>query len=150
MSLPVIPPAPARLSTTIGTPRLSDRRCETLRAAKSAMPPGANGTTMRIGFDGYACCACAHAAASRPSAITIPRCIVSTGSVAAQNVRPFRAQPRVELRRVARDLRETVAPRPRPTRVDHHARVEPPLLRRVARRVEGRAPRVLDDIHVFA
>src|SRR5436309_438882 len=55
-----MPAAPARFSMTTGTLRVSARRCEILRAAKSEMPPGAKGTTTRSGLAGYDRCACAH------------------------------------------------------------------------------------------
>src|SRR5688572_16801575 len=47
-----MPPAPGRFSITTGWPSVSASRCEKLRAAKSAMPPGANATMTRTGFDG--------------------------------------------------------------------------------------------------
>ena len=54
-SAPMTPPAPGRFSTTTGTRRFSDNPCDTLRAAKSAMPPGAKATITRMDLVGYAC-----------------------------------------------------------------------------------------------
>ena len=53
-SAPIVPPAPPRLSTTIGWPRRSDSFCARLRAMKSVAPPAGNGTMRRIGLSGYA------------------------------------------------------------------------------------------------
>ena len=51
-SVPTIEPAPGRLSTTTVWPRLSDSFVPITRAAKSVVPPGAYGTSMRIGRAG--------------------------------------------------------------------------------------------------
>src|SRR5689334_23531266 len=62
--------APGRFSTRTGTPQPSFMRCASSRPSVSTDPPGANGTTMRIGLSGYlsADCACAVAGASRLAA----------------------------------------------------------------------------------
>jgi hypothetical protein len=41
MSVPMIEPAPARFSITIGCPMVSPTRLATTRATESAPPPGA-------------------------------------------------------------------------------------------------------------
>ncbi|MNT19148.1 hypothetical protein D3C72_1543920 [compost metagenome] len=48
----VVPAAPGRLSTSIGTPRRADRRSASMRATASATPPAGNGTINRIGRSG--------------------------------------------------------------------------------------------------
>src|SRR5689334_16643292 len=52
----MLPPAPARFSITTGWPSELERRSPTRRAKMSVEPPGANGTTMRTGLDGYRSC----------------------------------------------------------------------------------------------
>src|SRR5262245_61866465 len=47
------PPAPPRFSITTACPRFSDSAGTTLRVTMSVPPPGAAGTTRRIGFAGY-------------------------------------------------------------------------------------------------
>jgi hypothetical protein len=47
-AMPMLPPAPARLSMTTGCPHDSDIFCPITRAATSVGPPGANGTMKRI------------------------------------------------------------------------------------------------------
>src|SRR5260370_9111768 len=54
MSAPMFPPAAARLSITTGWPESSVSFLATSRPKRSAMPPTANGTTIRIGLSGYA------------------------------------------------------------------------------------------------
>src|SRR5437870_3402183 len=56
------PPAPPRFSITTVCPRFSDSAGTTLRVTMSVPPPGAAGTTRRIGRVGY----CAHAGAWSP------------------------------------------------------------------------------------
>src|SRR5256712_665258 len=56
------PPAPPRFSITTVCPRFSDSAGTTLRVTMSVPPPGAAGTTRRIGRAGY----CAHAGAWSP------------------------------------------------------------------------------------
>src|SRR5450432_3797618 len=53
MPMPMLPPAPARLSTTTCWPHASDNFAATTRAITSVGPPGANGTIMRTAFVGY-------------------------------------------------------------------------------------------------
>src|ERR1700693_5235824 len=52
-SLPIVPPAPPRLSTTICAPRAADHDWPTSRAVASTDSPAGKGTTSRIGFAGY-------------------------------------------------------------------------------------------------
>src|SRR5258706_9020027 len=51
----MLPPAPARLSITIGWPRISVSFCPAMRAMMSVGPPGANGMMTRTGLEGHAC-----------------------------------------------------------------------------------------------
>src|SRR6266851_7705364 len=87
--MPMPPPAPALFSMTIGV--LSTRLIASAagRATISATPPGGNGTTSAIGFDGYTSCACAGKAASIASNET-------TSAALTEMVMPFlltRARP---------------------------------------------------------
>ena len=47
-----MPPAPGRLSTTKFCLNRTDSRSATMRPSVSALPPGANGATMRTGRAG--------------------------------------------------------------------------------------------------
>ncbi|EQB15506.1 hypothetical protein RLDS_11360 [Sphingobium lactosutens DS20] len=58
-SLPMMPPEPARLSTTTCCPMLSDIFREMMRAIASTAPPGGKGTTHVMGRDGKASGRCA-------------------------------------------------------------------------------------------
>ncbi len=49
---PMVPPAPARLSTTTVWPHSSVSFCPTVRARMSVALPAVNGTTMRTGLLG--------------------------------------------------------------------------------------------------
>src|SRR5947209_9502187 len=49
MSLPIVPPAPGLLSTTIGWPSASERYCMASRPVESVPPPGGRATMQRIG-----------------------------------------------------------------------------------------------------
>src|SRR6266498_2276162 len=53
-SMPIIWPAPGRLSTTNCWPSDSESLCATERAMMSVPPPAAEGTMKRTGFAGYA------------------------------------------------------------------------------------------------
>ncbi len=65
ISPPIMPPAPGRLSTTTGWPSSSLRPGATARALISTLPPGANGTTIRMGLTGKVCaCACTQSASA--------------------------------------------------------------------------------------
>src|SRR5436190_2915774 len=64
----MLPPAPARLSTTTGWPRISVSCCPVRRAMMSAGPPGAKGITKRTGLAGQVC-ACADVTAASASAM---------------------------------------------------------------------------------
>src|SRR5258708_14631113 len=63
VSLPIVPPAPPRLSTRICWPRAADHGWATRRAVASTDSPAGKGTTSRIGFAGY----CAKAPCARAS-----------------------------------------------------------------------------------
>src|SRR5262245_53035584 len=72
-SAPILPPAPVRFSTTNCCPSSSPIFAPMRRATMSVGPPAAKGTTMRIGFDGYASPAVAAAPASANAAIIAAR-----------------------------------------------------------------------------
>src|ERR1700688_391624 len=73
MSVPMLPLAPGRLSTTTGCPQRSDSFCPTVRARMSMPVPGVKGTMICTGLFGYGCSApfdgdCADAShASNPA-----------------------------------------------------------------------------------
>src|SRR5258708_30510342 len=60
-SLPIVPPAPPRLSTRICWPRAADHGWASRRGVASTDSPAGKGTTSRIGFAGY----CAKAPCAR-------------------------------------------------------------------------------------
>src|SRR5262245_54263382 len=76
MPMPMLPPAPPRLSTTTCWPQDSVILCATRRAMVSVAAPGANGTTMRIGRVGYCASAACAAAPGRNSAAASARLVV--------------------------------------------------------------------------
>ena len=51
-SVPMMPLAPGRVSITTCWPHCSVIFCPSMRAIVSDVPPGDQGTIMRIGFDG--------------------------------------------------------------------------------------------------
>jgi len=55
--VPIVPPAPPRLSITTCCPSFSPSRWPTTRAMMSVEPPGGKATISRIGFVGYLSCA---------------------------------------------------------------------------------------------
>src|SRR5688572_30199924 len=55
MSAPILPPAPARLSTTTCCPRSAPSGCATIRETMSTPLPGDEGAMSLIGLVGYAC-----------------------------------------------------------------------------------------------
>src|SRR5215470_2816776 len=56
---PIVPPAPARFSTTNGCPSCSDRRCVTVRAMMSVALPAVNGTMTCTRLVGHDCASAA-------------------------------------------------------------------------------------------
>jgi hypothetical protein len=52
MSVPMLPPAPGRLSTITVWPKLSPSFCPISRAMMSFVPPGENATTILTGLTG--------------------------------------------------------------------------------------------------
>ena len=52
-SVPMVPLAPVRFSTTTWPPHDSVIFCATIRAVRSTGPPAVNGAMMRIGLAGY-------------------------------------------------------------------------------------------------
>src|SRR5205085_3675286 len=64
----MLPPAPARFSTTTCWPRRSASAGATMRAVVSVPPPGSKPTTMVIGFAGKFCAAAPWLMASAASA----------------------------------------------------------------------------------
>jgi len=79
ISEPTTPPAPPRFSTTKVSLKVSPSLLATRRPSVSAVPPGANGTTMRTGLAGQPC---AHAplhndtAALSTAALSMNRMVV--------------------------------------------------------------------------
>ena len=60
--MPIVPPAPGRLSTITGWPHAALSRSPTMRAITSVALPGVNGTMIRIGFARIGAAPCASAA----------------------------------------------------------------------------------------
>src|ERR1044072_7594319 len=71
------PPAPPLFSTTTLRASFSARCAASGRAAKSAVPPGGNGTTMVIVRAGQASCACRRSGARSAGTSGSPADIVS-------------------------------------------------------------------------
>ncbi len=71
--MPIIPDAPATLSTTIVCPHFSPTFAPRSRATTSVVPPGGNGTIMRTGLVGYCC-------AKTPGAIAMQASAAMTGT----------------------------------------------------------------------
>ena len=81
-SLPMVPPAPGRFSTTMGWPRIVDSRWATTREELSVMPPAAKGTTQtrpRLGQVGWAMAGWAMAGVARAVASRLRRAIRAMG-----------------------------------------------------------------------
>jgi hypothetical protein len=72
---PIDPPAPVRFSTMKLVDRRSPMRGRMVRAAESAAPPGAKGTTTRIGRPGQGC-ASAGTAKGRAAAASAARRVI--------------------------------------------------------------------------
>src|SRR4029078_43629 len=69
-SMPMVPPAPVRFSTSTCCPIVSDMRSPRDRAMKSIAPPGASGTMKRMGLAGQSePCAHAFLDPARPAAM---------------------------------------------------------------------------------
>src|SRR6185503_5425579 len=64
----MLPPAPARFSTTTDCPHASASFCASSRATTSVAPPAANGTTIFTGLAGQDCAATSAGNASASSA----------------------------------------------------------------------------------
>src|SRR5574341_754003 len=98
VSAPMVPPPPARLSTTTVCPKASLSFCPMLRAMMSVPPPGANGTTSLTGRTGYFCCAsiapAATSSASPPPAKTAYLLMKSPGEAPSRSLKPSRALTR--------------------------------------------------------
>src|SRR5215208_4811731 len=62
--MPILPLAPVTFSTTTDWPSTALIRSTRMRATVSFGPPGANGTTIVIGREGYGCAAAAVTVAS--------------------------------------------------------------------------------------
>jgi hypothetical protein len=67
-AVPMLPPAPARLSTTTATPSSCDSGCAMMRAMASVAPPGDQGTMNLIGLVGQVCAIAAGNVAASPTA----------------------------------------------------------------------------------
>src|SRR5882672_1146919 len=123
----MLPPAPARLSTTTGTPRLSDSFFAIKRAAVSAAPPAAKPTTMVIGFFGNSWATAGPSSASAPSVMAktslfmfAPVSIVNQSQLArlAPFYRPFHQRGGTV------DAMRELAVRQRHEQRHHHAQVQ--------------------------
>ena len=78
-AVPTLPPAPGRLSITIGWPSVRPSGSATTRAMMSGELPGGNGTTSLIARAGQACAADGSAIAEAVAAMefrTERRCMV--------------------------------------------------------------------------
>src|SRR6266513_5151152 len=84
-SLPIVPPAPPRLSTRICCPSAADHDWPTRRAVASTDSPAGKGTTRRIGFAGY--CAKAPVPKTRETRKRSSRFISSRSEVGRNPVR---------------------------------------------------------------
>src|SRR5215471_12041107 len=85
----MLPPAPPRLSTTTCCPHVSNILWASRREMMSVAAPGANGTMIRIGRDGYAVSAACRAsgstsAASPESSLFVVNLMASSGSSAGR------------------------------------------------------------------
>src|SRR4051812_10797313 len=67
----MLPPAPARFSITTAWPSAVESRSPTRRAKMSVDPPGAKGTTRRMGLDGYF--SCPKTASTTTKKLAMPR-----------------------------------------------------------------------------
>src|SRR4051812_34026190 len=116
MSVPISPPAPPTFSTTTGTCNCVDSCTAIMRPTTSLLPPGGNGITRRIGFEGYAWAAAGNGAMNRPIAIhaNADRRMRIIGAVYFSHVRPAGRPP--ENRPPARLPRGVGTPR-RPRRL---------------------------------
>src|SRR4051812_40171954 len=100
----MLPPAPALLSTTTGTPRLSESFFAMMRAAVSVAPPAANPTMSVIGRVGHVCAQVSPAANSVAAARRMERARFMSapeGNPGGRVVTRFgqRAKPGVHARR---------------------------------------------------
>src|SRR5260370_23025336 len=86
--VPIIAPAPGRVSTITGWRQCSVNFCPITRARMSTDPPGANGTMILIGFSGYVS---AGACAGAPLA---PRMAAAMATASARATRAHRATGR--------------------------------------------------------
>jgi hypothetical protein len=59
-SVPMVPPAPGRFSTTKGWPKTDEKWFAAARPAVSGVEPGGNGTMTRTGRSGHAAACCAR------------------------------------------------------------------------------------------
>ena len=98
---PRLPDAPGRLSTTIAWPHAACRCGASVRARMSIPVPGVNGTTMRTGLPGHACCARRDAGGERgeraggergDEAASPQRWVVSITAISSVHRRGRRAQ----------------------------------------------------------
>src|SRR5262249_1500667 len=78
----MVPAAPAVFSTTTGCPKVGRMPCAMIRPSVSVEPPGASGTTMGMGRDGYSSAQAtgiASAAAKQTAAAAVEACISLIG-----------------------------------------------------------------------
>src|SRR5688500_742254 len=95
----MLPPAPARFSTTTDWPQASPSFCARRRATTSVAPPAAKGTTIFTGLLGQACAAASCGARARSRAARPPRnrvMFISSGSCLLWSSRQREREPRHE------------------------------------------------------
>src|SRR5574343_1431184 len=118
---PMLPPAPARLSTTTGWPSSALSAWPTMRARMSVVPPAEKGTTMVMGLEGNAW-ARAWLVIHRPAAARL----APASSWAAKPRRVGVLEERVVMGGVLSEKSESVGfrPGPRPGWCRHRHRSE--------------------------
>ena len=73
----MLPPAPGWFSTMFGWPTRSPRLAATMRVTTSAGPPGAKGTSQRIGFVGQSCAKALDANRASNAVASLMRLIIA-------------------------------------------------------------------------
>src|SRR4051812_32869446 len=105
MSAPIVPVAPARLSTSTACPQFSLIFAPMMRETISVPPPGANPTTMRMDLAGY-CCAAAEAASTKEHIKTPAERFIASPRCRSLRLDPGRFDHCAPLARLGLDLRQ--------------------------------------------
>src|SRR5262245_56656727 len=92
MSEPTLPAAPARFSTTTGWPSDWRSLSAATRARMSVEPPGAQGTTTRIGFSGQAASAGAVIRRAAAAAMRVFSFVINSSVLLPAGVWPYPAR----------------------------------------------------------